>query len=64
MSSSLLGVITGREELIECSKLKCIAKRILGMVPGQEDQRSMSAVVRHRRRTCEVKSELGKGKIG
>ena len=31
---SLLEVMTGREELTECSKLTCFAKRMLDMVPG------------------------------
>ena len=62
--SSLLEVITGRGELTECSKLMCFAKRGLNMVPGgsgQWDWRSVSAAVRHWRRTCQVQSRLGKG---
>ena len=49
-SSSLLEVITGREELIEYSKLTCFAKRMLNMVRGggeQWDRRSVSAAVKH-----------------
>ena len=62
---SLLEVMTGRGELTECSKLTCFAKRMLDMVPGdsgKSDRRSLSASVRDRRRTCQVESELGKGK--
>ena len=62
---SLLGVMTGRGELTECSKLACFAKRMLDMVPGDSgkwDRRSFSATVRDRSRTCQVESELGKGK--
>ena len=64
MSSSVLEIITGRD-LIECSKLKCFAKRMLDMVPGgsgQWDRRSVlaPAAVRHRRCTCDVESELGR----
>ena len=64
---SLLEVMTGRGELTECSKLTCFAKRMLDMVLGDSgkwDRRSLSATVRDRRRTCQVESELGKGKIG
>ena len=62
----LLEVIKGRGELTECSKLTCFAKRMLDMVPGtggECDRRSVSADVRHRRRTYQVEGELGKGKI-
>ena len=62
---SLLEVMTGRGELTECSKLTCFAKRMLDMVPGDSgkwDRRSLSATIRDRRRTCQVESELGKGK--
>ena len=38
MYSSLLEVITGREELIECSQLTCFAKRMLDMVTGGSGQ--------------------------
>ena len=37
---------------------------MLDMVPGSSgecDRRSVSAAVKHRRRTCQVESELGKG---
>ena len=64
---SLLEVMTGRWELTECSKLTCFAKRMLDMVPGDSgkwDRWSLSATVRDRRRTCQVESELGRGKIG
>ena len=63
---SLLEVMTGRGELTECSKLTCFAKRMLDMVPGDSgkwDRRSLSATVRDRRLTCQVESELRKGKI-
>ena len=62
---SLHEVMTGQGELTECSKLTCFAKRMLDMVPGDSgkwDRRSLSATVRDRRRTCQVESELGKGK--
>ena len=62
---SLLEVMTGRGELTECSKLTCFAKRMLDMVPGDSgkwDRRSLSATIRDRRCTCQVESELGKGK--
>ena len=63
--SSLLEVITGRGELTECSKLTCFAKRMLDMVPGGSgdwDRRSVSAAIKHRRRTFQFDCELGKGK--
>ena len=63
--SSLLEVITERGELTECSKLTCFAKRMLDMVPGgsgEWDWRSVSATIKHRRRTCQFDCELGKGK--
>ena len=62
MSSSLLEVITGGEELIQCSKLTCFAKRMLNIVAGQSDRRSVSATVGHRRQTSNVESDLEKGK--
>ena len=64
---SLLEVMTERGELTECSKLTCFVKRMLDMAPGDSgkwDRRSLSATFRDRRRTCQVESELGKGKIG
>ena len=63
MSSFLLELITGQEELNECSKLTCFAKRIVNRIPRQGDWWLMPAAVRHRLRICEVESDLGKGKI-
>ena len=63
----LLQVVTGRGELTERSKLTCFAKRLLDNRSGGSGEwhrRLASAAVRHGRRTCQVKKELGKGKIG
>ena len=52
-------------ELTECSKLVCFAKRMLDMVhggSGERDRRSLSAAIKHRRRTCQVDCESRKGK--
>ena len=65
MFSFLLKVITGRGELTKCSKLMCLTKRMLNMVPGgsgEWDLRSVSAAVGHRPCTCQIESELGREK--
>ena len=46
-------------------KADVLFEKLLDMVPGgsgEWDRRSVSAAVRHRRRTCHVESDLGKGK--